>query len=107
MALKHASTPSNQGHSTQYRATLTIEDSNWTIAMRKINAISSIDKNLLRCIKGTIHYKVKLEPNVEYNERGQIKLNPVQIQPGQGAYAVQYYHGAQVDDLSINHNVLG
>eukprot|EP00971_Amphidinium_carterae_P280648 5571520-Amphidinium_carterae.1 len=32
-------------------------------------------KQLLRCIKGTIHYKVHLAPKIEYNEQQEIKVD--------------------------------
>eukprot|EP00971_Amphidinium_carterae_P261401 5185703-Amphidinium_carterae.1 len=40
-------------------------------------------KQLLRYIKGTIHYRVNLEPKVEHNEKGQkVSADPVQTQIG-------------------------
>eukprot|EP00971_Amphidinium_carterae_P251208 4986635-Amphidinium_carterae.1 len=83
------STPLNKEQHSQYRTN--VGQLLWVSQLRAdiANAVKELSrslrcpdeedqrnmKQLLRQIKGTIHYKVQLEPKVEHNDKGQIKVS--------------------------------
>eukprot|EP00971_Amphidinium_carterae_P142688 2826510-Amphidinium_carterae.1 len=86
-------TPLNSEQHSQYRAAM--GQLLWVSQLRAAYAVKELSrslqcpdeedqrnlKQLLRYIKGTIHYKIKLEPKVEHDEKNQIKLGWMQYNP--------------------------